>query len=220
MFASSFVINPNFFRVLLDRDDDGGGGNDGNPDDGDDAGKPSYVAPATQDDFDRIIADRVRRAERAAEKKLREAQPDLEADIRKRIDAERAADDAKEQGKFKELYEAATATNVDLQKQIDALNAERVTATVEEIRKAAAAKYGLAPDLADRLRGDDEATIEADAQSIAKTLDVKPPDTEAGKGRQSTRRASGPALPARTHRFGTGLSIVAFPGKEPLNKEG
>ncbi len=199
-------------RFLAGDDDGGGGGGDDDSGD-DDSGKddkPTFDPITSQDDFDRMVKDRIKRAEDKARK-------DAATATRKQIEDETAAASQKEQGKFQELYEAEQKKVVDLQKEIETLKGDAAKRDLDAVRAAMAKKYGIPEKMASRLVGDDEAAIEADAKAVAKDLGVEPPDTEGGSTKKATKKKG--ADSGGTYTFGSATRRVPFPDKVKPNKE-
>lgn len=105
----------------------------------------------TQADVDRIVAERLQRAERKAQEQAQKAAQE----------AERKA--AEEQGKWKELYEKTQA-------EINAERNARKTLEMNILREKVARQVGLPEKLAARLQGEDEDSLLADAKSILAEL--------------------------------------------------
>ena len=124
----------------------------------------------TQADLDRIVAERLERAERKAQEKAEKAKADAEAKA------------LQEQGKFQELFEQAQAKLQEAEERARALE-------LAGIRRDVAARLNLPAGLVDRLRGEDEAAIEADAKQLIAAL-PKPaaPDINAGSGAQGSSK--------------------------------
>jgi hypothetical protein len=98
------------------------------------------------------------------------------ADEAKRKHAE---DEAKAKGEWEKVAAERERENAELKAQLAARDRALLVAKV-------AAKHQLPPAIADRLAGDDEAALEADAKELAKLLGPRPaPDTEAGAGTQT-----------------------------------
>jgi hypothetical protein len=95
---------------------------------------------------------------------------------RAETEAEEAARKAAEdQGKFKDLYEAA------LRKQQEA-ETEATRLRLEALKSAVAAKVGLPTALALRLQGEDEAAIEQDAKLLLASLPRQTVSNDAAAG--------------------------------------
>ena len=105
----------------------------------------------TQQDVDRIINERLAKERTKAESMAQKA----------REEAERKA--AEEQGKYQELYERA-------QKQAADLEAKLRAAEIASIKREVAARLNMPAALANRLQGEDEASIEADAKALMAAL--------------------------------------------------
>ncbi len=132
---------------------------------GADPGKETEQARTfTQADLDRIVTERLGKEKARNEAAIKKAAEE----------AERKA--AEEQGKYQELY---TKVQADLEAERQRAHALEVAG----IRRDVAQRHNLPAALVDRLRGEDEATIEADAKELLKAL-PKPaaPDINAGSG--------------------------------------
>lgn len=105
----------------------------------------------TQADVDRIIAERVDRAQRKAEETAAKAR---EAEQRKA---------AEEQGKFQELYE-------QMRTKAETAETEARQIRLASLRERIARSVGLPDSLASRLVGEDEDSIMADAKALAKAF--------------------------------------------------
>jgi len=118
----------------------------------------------TQADVDRIITERLAKERTKAESMATKA----------REDAERKA--AEEQGRYQQLYETA-------QRRIAEKDAELKAAQVASIKREVASRLNLPSALANRLQGEDEADIEADAKALLAAL-PKPaaPNINSGTG--------------------------------------
>ena len=116
-----------------------------------------------------------------------------------------------ESGNFKELYEK------EVEKR-EAAERELKAAKLSELKQKVGTKHGLSQRLIDRLVGDDEAALEADAKELAKELGTsaktkdeerKPaPKTEGGSGSKvrsgvTDAEDEKPKRPAKTFRFQT-----------------
>ena len=136
---------------------------------------PATERTFTQQDVDRIIADRLVKER---------AKADAQA-IKAREDAERKA--AEEQGEFRKLYEKA-------QQQIAETNAKLQAAEIASIKRDVAARLNMPSALASRLQGEDESAIEADAKELMAAL-PKPtaPNINSGAGVGNAPRGNLPA---------------------------
>ena len=118
----------------------------------------------TQQDVDRIINERIAKERSKAESMAAKA----------REEAERKA--AEEQGKYQELYEAAQQKAATLEAQLRA-------AEIASIKRDVAQRLNMPIALANRLQGEDEATIEADAKALMAALPKPtPPNINSGTG--------------------------------------
>lgn len=122
----------------------------------------------TQADVDRIITERLTKEKAKAESMATKA----------REDAERKA--AEEQGKFRELYEAA-------QQRIAETEARLKSAEIASIKREVAGKLNMPQALANRLQGETLEEIEADAKELMAAL-PKPaaPNINSGTGNGAT----------------------------------
>lgn len=127
-------------------------------------------------------------------------QAELEAVIRERLDRQQRAIDAKtakergdaeaaqlaEQGKFKELAEAA-------QRERDELKAQLAARDHADLQRAVAAEHKLPADLASRLQGATKDELVADAKALAALIPPPTPTTEAAPRTPGTPTAPRPA---------------------------
>ena len=118
----------------------------------------------TQADVDRIVSERLQRAERKAQ----------EATAKATAEAEKRA--AEEQGKWKELYEKTQA-------EAETERTARRGLELATLKEKIARTVGLPEKLAIRLQGEDEESLTADAKSILADL-PKPtaPNINSGSG--------------------------------------
>lgn len=107
----------------------------------------------TQEAFDAAIKDRIERAKKAA---AAEAAKQYEGYVSPE-DAKKSADQI-----------------ADLQGQVADLAAKNTAAELSALRTRIAHETGLPYELADRLRGDDEKAIRADAEAFSKLTAAKP----------------------------------------------
>lgn len=114
---------------------------------GDATGKTAEGRTYTQVDVDRIVNERLQRERGKAEQLATKAREEAEAKA------------LAEQGKYKELFEKQ-------QKDLEAAAAKVKAMELQSLRQTVAAKVGLPAAFVDRLRGETEAEIEADAKSI------------------------------------------------------
>jgi hypothetical protein len=109
-----------------------------------------------------------------------EAERKVKAFERKQRDAE--AERALKAGDLEAVIKTKDADLAERDARIAELEGEIAAARLETARERVAAKHKLPPQLAARLRGTDEASLDADAKELAKLIVVRAPDTEAGKG--------------------------------------
>ena len=120
--------------------------------------------------------DEVNKELKALRKQAEDAQK-----AREKAEAESAA----EQGKYRELWEAEQKKVADYEAKVKALE-------MSQIRAKIAAEFELPAALADRLAGEDEEELRADAERLAELLQPgkpKPPNLDNGAG--SGQRAGG-----------------------------
>lgn len=122
--------------------------------------------------------------------------PELQAVVDKERAESRAATKRAEAAE-KRAKEFEDKDKSDLEKATErAAAAEKRAADLElaSTRLRVAAKHGLDPDLADRLRGDTEAEIDADAKALAERFGTGSRQQQNGSGDQGSRgRAPGGA---------------------------
>jgi hypothetical protein len=114
----------------------------------------------------------------------RTARATAEAALRKREKADRDAETQRaiKAGEWEAVAKAKDGEIAERDARIAELEGEIAAARLETARERVAAKHKLPPQLAARLRGTDEASLDADAKELAKLIVVRAPDTEAGKG--------------------------------------
>jgi hypothetical protein len=165
----------------------------------------AYEPPKTQADLDALIGKEKAKAERAAKKEIDAA-----------VEAAKAA--AIEE--WKALYEGAIKDTETLKAKIAELENDKRTMSLSALRSTVAAKHGLPAALADRLQGETEEALEADAKALAAVAKTESaPNTEGGKGKGTGNGSSAtPPVKSPTHRF-SNRNIVPFAGSEAHAKE-
>lgn len=148
----------------------------------------------SQAELDAIIKDRLDRERGKAEKAAEAAK------------AEAARKAAEEQGKFKELYEAAQARLAEAEQLAKASELARLRAEV-------AHKLELPAPLADRLRGETADELEADAKvllaAIPKPASPTATDAAAGlNGRQPTPQKTDAEIAEMAARYGVSFEAL------------
>ena len=134
----------------------------------------------TQQDVDRIINERLAKERTRAESMAAKA----------REEAERKA--AEEQGKYQELYQVAQQKAADLEAKLHA-------AEIASIKRDVAQRLNMPIALANRLQGEDEATIEADAKVLMAALPKPtPPNINSGTGNGATPQAGANVMDKET----------------------
>ena len=117
----------------------------------------SFKAIETQEEFDRIISERLSRQKESFEKQLvdydqlKTAKADLENQV----------------GTLQSTIEQSKAGQEDYTKQISDLTSKVAGYETANLRTRIALQNGLPYDLADRLVGDDEESIKADAERLS-----------------------------------------------------
>lgn len=200
------LLRPRLPRPSPDGDDGGGsGGGDSTP-----AGTtpvtpevtpattpPPVAQPATfsQDEVNRLIG------------KARDEGKKQAADEAKRKQTE---DEAKAKGEWEKVAQAKEAEVADLKAQLANRDRALLVAKVAALHK-------LPSELADRLQGDDEAALDADAKALAKVVAARPaPDTEAGSGTNNGAANGGrpkPKTPEGPVYAFDGTKKVAWPNR-------
>ena len=116
----------------------------------------SFKAIETQEEFDRIISERLSRQKESFEKQLADydqlkaAKADLESQV----------------GTLQSTIEQSKAGQEDYTKQISDLTSKVAGYETANLRTRIALQNGLPYDLADRLVGEDEESIKADAERL------------------------------------------------------
>ena len=131
----------------------------------------------TQEELNAIVAERIKQAQRKATEAAEKAQ-------------------AEARGEFEKLYKQTQA-------ELEAERNERKALELQALRRQVADKVQLPAALVDRLRGDTEADIEADAKSLLAAL-PKPsaPNINATGGNATGTAANDDALTAMAVRLG------------------
>ena len=167
-----------------------------------DAKNTGFQPIESQEDLDRIIRRR-----------LNGMRKSLTKDIREEIEAEIEAEHAEQQGEYKKLYE-------DLRVEHDKLKDELDARDLMDRKRDIARQHGIPEEFVDRLRGDTDEEIEADAKEVAKAIkpassakptdddgddpeDDKPaaPDTDSGR-RTPPRNTDKPTSFLDSYEFG------------------
>lgn len=138
--------------------------------------QPSEPEGEQQDSFDREYVEKLRQEAAKYRTQLRE----LEAAEEERQSEREAAEQKRleEQQKFQELYEKEKAKR-------EAAEAQRQALELTSLKRRVADEVGLPKALAERLQGETEEDITADAKALLKTLprpDAPNLDGGAGKG--------------------------------------
>jgi hypothetical protein len=180
----------------------------------------AYEPPKTQADLDALIGKEKAKAERAAKKEIDAAVEAAKAAAIEEWKAAQQTEAAKEQGEFKTLYESAIKDTETLKAKIAELENDKRTMSLSALRSTVAAKHGLPAALADRLQGETEEALEADAKALAAVAKTESaPNTEGGKGKGTGNGSSAtPPVKSPTHRF-SNRNIVPFAGSEAHAKE-
>lgn len=142
------------------------------------AAKSDFAPITSQDDLDHIVFNRLKQQESTLRKTITD-----EVAAALKAEAEQAT--KQEQGKYEDLWKTA-------QEKVDALTGQLAELTTKSIRSTVAAKYNIPPDLIDRIVGDDQAAMEADAKRFAAFLKEPSVDNDAGK-RTRSNGGAGPA---------------------------
>jgi hypothetical protein len=142
----------------------------------------------TKAEVEALVRDRLAGAQRKAEEATKKATADAEAKA------------LREQGEFRTLYEKEQARAAELEQRARSLE-------IAGIRRDVAARLQLPVGLVDRLRGDTEDEITADAQALLAVLPKPPaPNINAGDVSSKTQTLPGglteAALRDQAVRFG------------------
>ena len=128
----------------------------------------------TQADVDRIINERLAKERTKAESMA----------VKAREEAERKA--AEEQGKYQELYETEKRRAAEIETRLRA-------AEIASIKRDVAQRLSMPIALTNRLQGEDEASIEADAKALMAAL-PKPAAPNINSGTGNGAAPSGSAM--------------------------
>lgn len=153
-----------------DQGNQGGGDGKGDP--------PKDEAKFSQADLDRIVAQRLEDEKKRAKTREDKAR------------AEAAEEAARKNGEWETVATSRQTRIGELEAEVERLKGEIETSRLETVRERVAAKHRLPPALAARLRGTDEASLDADAKELAKLVVVKAPNTEAGAGANGAGKPS------------------------------
>lgn len=117
----------------------------------------SFKAIETQDELDRIVTDRLSRQKEGFDKQLAELDQlkTANADLEKQV------------GTLQSTIEQSKAGQEDYTKQISDLTSKVAGYETANLRTRIALQNGLPYDLADRLVGEDEESIKADAERLS-----------------------------------------------------
>lgn len=124
----------------------------------------------------------------AARKALKDANREA-ADRRKKLEAYEKAEQEKAAAELSETEK--------LKRQLDETAAKLRAVELNNLKQRTAAAVGLPPELADRLQGDDEDTLKADAEKLAKLMPPKQPKagpTNPAEGKQEDHFERGARL--------------------------
>ena len=123
----------------------------------------SFKAIETQDELDRIITDRLSRQKEGFDKQLGELDQlkTANADLEKQV------------GTLHSTIEQSKAGQEDYTKQISDLTSKVAGYETANLRTRIALQNGLPYDLADRLVGEDEESIKADAERLSSFVTKK-----------------------------------------------
>lgn len=183
-------LYPELFSPMLQSDGGSGGGNgsasgtstdDPPKPDGTDTSeskdKPKSALDALsteqQDEMNRLIDERVKRAVKAAEK-------ETEKKVRGEIEAATAEADANQKGEWQKLAEQRKT-------RIEQLEADVKRRDRDDLARRIAKEHGLPDDSVEFLTGDGEDDLKASAAKLKKLAGVREaPDTEGGKGSNGT----------------------------------
>lgn len=125
----------------------------------------SFKAIETQEEFDRIIGERLSRQKETYEKQLADYEQikTAKADLENQV------------GTLQSTIEQSKAGQEEYTKQISELNSKVAGYETANLRTRIALQNGLPFDLAERLVGDDEESIKADAERLSSFVTKQKP---------------------------------------------
>lgn len=128
------------------------------------------AGPGSGGDVEKLRAELNRANREAAERRVahKQALAELEELRKAQAAAQQAA--LAEQGKFQELYEAEVKARAELEKQAAALNDRIRAQELAALRQRVANEKGVPAALAERLIGDTEEEIAADAEKLVAAM--------------------------------------------------
>lgn len=179
-FGSTALFGRSHFVPFFDGDDGDGNNADGSGNSGN-ANKP--ITFQNQADLDNFLKKRLDRAKDSWEK---EAKKELKKEVEQEVKDELTAEEAKEQGKFEDLYNAEIKKVEKLERDIQDLKNEAAERDRKELRRTVAAKHKIPDELVDRIQGDTEEEMTADAKTLAKALKLQAEEDES-EGNESKK---------------------------------
>lgn len=126
----------------------------------------------TQEDLDKIITERLARQKESLEKQYQEKEKEY-SDY-EQLKTRNAALETQVGSLQKEIEESKTST-AGYTKQLEDLNAKIAGYETADIRTRIALQHGLPYELANRLAGNDETSITADAKKMAELIGTPGP---------------------------------------------
>lgn len=174
----------------------------------DDSGEEdSFQAPKTEEELNRMIRRRIKRAEEKAAE-----------DAKAKLLAEMEEKDAKEKDDVRKLLEISEGKIAELERKLK-------EATTGSLREKVAASYKLPAELAEVLRGETEEELKAHAERLAKAAGIstdreeeeeedtsKRRSVENDLGTQGTRKRNGQKPAAPQFRIQSTVKTVKMPG--------
>ena len=137
-----------------------------------------FTVIETQEQLDKIIGERIKRAEKQAAEKYADYD-----DLKKQV------------GQLTEQTQKQAEVISGHKTTIDELNAKIHTYETDSVKTKVALEIGLPYQMASRLTGDDEKAIRADAESMAKLIGKTKPTAPMGSGEPNIQNtASGTNL--------------------------
>lgn len=139
-----------------------------------------FTVIETQEQLDKVIGDRIRRAEETAAAKAAEKYQDYDAMKSQNEDL------AKQIAQLTEQITKQTETIDGNKAIVDDLTAKVQAYETASVKTKIALELGLPYQMANRLSGDDEAAIRADAETMVKLIGSQKPVAPLGSGEPIT----------------------------------
>jgi hypothetical protein len=139
-----------------------------------------FTVIETQEQLDKVIGERIKRAEAKAAEAAAEKYKDYEA-LQKQV-----AQLTEQAQKHTESKKASEAKIAELEAKIH-------TYETDSVKTRVALELGIPYQMASRLKGDDEKAIRADAESMAKLIGTTKPTAPLGSSEPNTKNSANSA---------------------------